>query len=125
MPARPRRLTFHRTKGFDLQGTSRALNGLPAKMVTRPGKWGNPFAIKDMAARFQLKPQAAHDKAIELHRQWMEGTLDPALWPGEAPPAIADIRAELSGHNLACWCRQDETCHADLLVVLANPETAA
>lgn len=119
--ARPRRLTYQRVKGFDLQGVSRALNGLPAKMVTRPGKWGNPFEIKDVAKRFKLEPQAAHDKAIELHRAWLEGTLDAALSPGISPPPLAEIVAELSGHNLACWCKPDETCHADLLIRLANP----
>lgn len=119
--ARPQRITYQRVKGFDLQGISRALNGLPAKMVTRPGKWGNPFEIKDVAKRFKLEPQAAHDKAIELHRAWMAGTLEAALAPGAAPPPVAEIIAELGGHNLACWCKPGETCHADLLIALANP----
>ena len=118
---RPQRITYQRIKGFDLQGKSQALNGLPAKMVTRPGKWGNPFEIKDVAKRFKLEPQAAHDKAIELHRAWMEGSLDTALTHDIEPPPISDIIAELSGHNLACWCKPGETCHADLLIALANP----
>lgn len=28
----------------------------------------------------------------------------------------------LQGKNLACWCRLDQPCHADTLLVLANPE---
>ena len=56
MPIKPQRITFERVKGFDLQGVSKSLNGLPAKMVTRPGKWGNPFVIKEIAARFGLDP---------------------------------------------------------------------
>ncbi len=119
--AQPRRITFRRVKGFDLQAKSRALNGRAAKMVTRPGKWGNPFGISDVAKRFHLDPQAAHDRAIELHRQWVEGSLDAELDPGFRPPPIDEMIAELGGHNLACWCRQDETCHADLLIALANP----
>ena len=119
--ARPQRISFQRVKGFDLQGVSMALNGLPAKMVTRPGKWGNPFEIKDVAKRFNLAPQAAHDKAIELHQAWMEHRLDAALAPGVTPPPTATIIAELGGHNLACWCKPGENCHADLLIAMANP----
>ncbi len=27
----------------------------------------------------------------------------------------------LRGHNLACWCKLDAPCHADVLLELANP----
>ncbi|MDR3473884.1 MAG: DUF4326 domain-containing protein [Devosia sp.] len=121
MATRPQRITFHRVKGFDLQGTSRALNGLPARMVTRPGKWGNPFEIKDVAQRFGLDAKAAQAKAVALHGEWLRGELDPPFDPDHAPPPVADIVAELGGHNLACWCKQGEPCHADLLIQLANP----
>jgi Domain of unknown function (DUF4326) len=121
MASPPQRITFHRVKGFDLQAGSRALNGLPAIMVTRPGKWGNPFEIKDVAARFNLDSAAAQAKAVALHRDWMEGRLDPALDPGKAPPDRAEIVAALGGHNLACWCKPGTSCHADFLIELANP----
>lgn len=32
-----------------------------------------------------------------------------------------DRVAELRGKNLACWCRLDQPCHADVLLELANP----
>jgi Domain of unknown function (DUF4326) len=121
MAPKPQRITFHRVKGFDLQGTSRALNGLPAKMVTRPGKWGNPFVIKDIAKRFELDDAAAQAKAVELCGQWLEGRLDPDLDPGRVPPPRAEMIAELGGHNLSCWCKPGEPCHADFLIELANP----
>ena len=97
--SRPQRITYQRVKGFDLQGKSQALNGLPAKMVTRPGRWGNPFEIKDVAKRFKLEPQAAHDKAIELHRAWMEGTLDTALKRAEPFGRALDGRAYAAPQN--------------------------
>jgi hypothetical protein len=28
----------------------------------------------------------------------------------------------LRGLNLACWCKIDEPCHADVLLELANPD---
>lgn len=37
------------------------------------------------------------------------------------PPTLAAIRAELAGHDLACWCPIGQPCHADVLLELANP----
>jgi hypothetical protein len=117
--ARPQRMQVSRKAGFNLQAASLALNGLPARLITRPGPWGNPFSIDDMATRYGLDRAAAQAKAVELCGHWLKGTLDPALSPGE-PPTRAVIRAELSGHNLACWCKAGTPCHADVLIELAN-----
>lgn len=117
--ARPQRLQLSRRAGFDLQATSRALNGLPAKPISRPGKWGNPFTIEETAKRYGLDRDAAQAKAVALCGEWLRGTLDPAISPGP-PPARDLIRAELGGHNLACWCRPGTPCHGDLLIELAN-----
>lgn len=35
-------------------------------------------------------------------------------------PSVADAVAELAGRDLACWCRPDQPCHADVLLELAN-----
>ena len=56
---------------------------------------------------------------MALAAEWLRGTLDPALSPG-APPSRSTIRAELGGHNLACWCKPGTPCHADTLLELAN-----
>jgi hypothetical protein len=108
-----------RKRGFDLQAASQALNGLPAKLVTRPGRWGNPFAIDDVAKRYRLDRDAAQAKAVAMCGEWLHGTLDSKLSPGP-PPSRDQIRAELKGHNLACWCRPGTPCHADVLIELAN-----
>ena len=116
---KPQRLQLSRQRGFDLQARSRQLNGLPAQVVARPGIWGNPFSIADMQARFGLDAAGARAKAVDLHRQWLERRLDPALDPGE-PPSVAEIRAALAGKNLACWCSLDGPCHAETLLLIAN-----
>lgn len=112
-------MQLSRKAGFNLQAASLALNGLPAKRITRPGKWGNPFTIDDMAERYGLDADAAQVKAVELCEAWLRGRLDKTLSPG-SPPARAEIRDDLAGYNLACWCRPGTPCHADVLIELAN-----
>ncbi len=119
MTARPQRLHLSRRKGFDLQASSKALNGLPAKLVSRPGKWGNPFSIDEVAKQYGLDRAAAQAKAVDLCTQWLIGAIDPALSPGP-PPTREAIRAELGAHNLACWCKPGTPCHADVLIEIAN-----
>ena len=112
-------MQLSRRRGFDLEAASRTLNGLPARRVTRPGPWGNPFTIADVAAKYHLDEAPAQAKAVELCGQWLRGEIDPALSPGP-PPSREVIRAELSQHNLACWCRPGTPCHADVLIEMAN-----
>jgi hypothetical protein len=124
MAVRPQRMSLTRRKGFRLDSASRALNGLPAKIVARPGKWGNPFTIADVMARFALDRDAAQARAVVLHRQWLEGGLAPELSPGDPPPTRAELVAALGGHNLSCWCKPGTPCHADTLIALSNPPEA-
>lgn len=112
-------MQLSRRAGYNLQAESHALNGLPAKRITRPGPWGNPFTIDDMARTYGLDRDAAQAKAVALCEEWLTGRLDPSLSPGPAPGRDA-IRAALAGHNLACWCRPGTPCHADVLIRLAN-----
>jgi hypothetical protein len=116
---KPQRMQLSRKAGFNLQAASKALNGLPAKRITRPGPWGNPFTIEETAKKYGLDDAAAQAKAVELCGKWLRGKLDKTLSPGD-PPSRADIRAELGGHNLACWCKPGTPCHADVLIELAN-----
>ena len=121
MTIRPIRLQFRRVKGFDLQALSRAANGRPAKLCTRPGKWGNPFKVErdtnwwrvvDVRTGNQVGPTYKHqstalDIAIDDFRR-------------EAEARAAEIRAELSGHNLACTCALSQPCHVDVYLKIAN-----
>ncbi|MCW4114782.1 DUF4326 domain-containing protein [Aurantimonas sp. MSK8Z-1] len=123
MPS-PVRLRLSRARGFDLQAASRAVNGLPAIAVTRPGPWGNPFV-----AGVSGVTDRAH--AVDLYRAMLAGSL--ALERGPALARQRDYRDRLkrdwpglAGHNLACWCRLDGgPCHADVLLeAVALLETA-
>jgi hypothetical protein len=112
----PARIQLSRRRGFDLQAASEAINGLPGYSVARPGKWGNPFTIADVAKELGIGRDAAQAEAVDRHRRWMLGELK----TDQLPPDRARIRAELAGLNLACWCRAGTPCHADTLIRLAN-----
>ncbi len=95
--------------------------------VTRPGKWGNRFAVGDVVQRFSkehvcetftVKTAA---QAVACYREYMEGHL-------ANPRAAAIVREalnDLRGKNLACWCAPNQPCHADVLLELANAGDAA
>lgn len=92
MSTSPKRLRRSRGKGSRLPAG--------AVVVTRPTKWGNPFAFE------------SRTKAVEA--------FDLAMRQGLLPITIADVRRELAGRDLACWCPLDSPCHADVLLEIAN-----
>lgn len=115
------RLQLSRRRGFDLQATSLALNGLPARPVGRPHLFGNPFST---AATFRLFLRRMSATAIMHAIKFEDG--EPALMPGIGMIVLRNrIRANvwhLRGHNLACWCRPDAACHADVYLDLLKTD---
>jgi len=67
--------------------------------VARPTKYSNPYRIGDPDV-----PDA--ETAVRLFR--------------ELPHDLDALRADLRKKDLACWCRLDQPCHADVLLELAN-----
>ena len=67
--------------------------------IGRPGKWGNPFAIKDGYTR---------EESIALHWGYIL----------KQPDLLRSIR-ELRGKTLGCWCKP-KACHGDTLAQLAS-----
>lgn len=108
----PVRLQLRRTARFSLQGTSRAVNGLEAVSVARPGRWGNPFPVDREGPLGRVAPDQAG--AVGFFRAMLD---DPEL---RAAAGYPDDLSELRGKNLACWCRPGTPCHADVLLELAN-----
>jgi hypothetical protein len=129
----PVRLQLSRHKGFDLQALSRSTNGLDAVNVARPFRWGNPWKIGDNIfedGRYRRCDTLAD--CIKAFRQFVDWDPDGpwtvyegsrlTCWGGYGPQHKNQktIKAELRGKNLACWCKQGEPCHADVLLELAN-----
>jgi hypothetical protein len=77
--------------------------------IGRPSKWGNPFShLQGTLAKFKV---ATREEAIEKYVEWIQG--QDAL--------LADIKSELKGKVLGCWCKPKD-CHGDILLELANGE---
>lgn len=121
----PVRMRLSRARGFNLQEASRALNGLPAVNVARPSVYGNPFPLSDAAAYLDDVKDAGlhgpgetpHVIAVRWFKEWLAGGLLAEV--GRRPPTTDHIAA-LRGKNLGCWCAPEATCHADVLLSLAN-----
>jgi Domain of unknown function (DUF4326) len=85
--------------------------------VDRSTSWGNPFVVGR---------DGTTDECVQKYEHLMAGF----VCVSEATPTIADQLAvrryvaahlgELRGKNLACWCRLDRRCHADVLLKLAS-----
>ncbi|SDA39125.1 DUF4326 domain-containing protein [Sinorhizobium sp. NFACC03] len=121
---KPVRLQLSRTKGFSLQQISEATNGLPAVNVARPSKYGNPVIkqdFDDLQAIYAAIGRPPIEGTWQYHAMkcfdaWIGGEI-PEL---DAPPTCDEIRRELQGKNLACWCKPGDPCHADVLLFIAN-----
>lgn len=99
-----------------------------AVIVARPTKWGNPWRVigsyvvwPDGINTNHDSHEAAVRRAVEYFRAWVSGRITGL--PIDGLGKIADIRAELAGRDLACWCPLTSACHADVLIELSNGGT--
>lgn len=115
----PLRIQRQRTKGWKMPDG--------AVYVGRPTLWGNPVVVNDKCSRAT---------AVKMYRRMLttsqtrlvgmlvyeDGTIAPlagiglTIWRNKVRQSLHDLR----GKDLACWCRLDQPCHADVLLELAN-----
>jgi hypothetical protein len=128
----PVRIQLSRAKGFSLQDASRLRNGLPAVKVDRSTGLGNPFPVckaqstcmgvtKDIwvvgtwsgpGMWFRDTKEEAIELAVKAYRAWL-------MSPSQAA-TLSKAILQCRGKNVACRCRADKPCHADVLLELAN-----
>ena len=75
-------------------------------------RWANPWSVNDHG----------RDAAVALYARWITGDIEAAamLPPGNwHRPTPDEIRGELRGHVLACWC-EPQPCHGDVLAAIAD-----
>lgn len=108
MSNKPIRIQRRRTRGFNLQIHSVRRNGLNAKYVGRPTKWGNKYKVGDRIVTLGGEMILTAEWAIWHYRNDLINS-----------PLIKEIGG-LRGFNLACFCKEGVLCHADVLLELAN-----
>lgn len=101
MPS-PARVQYSRTPGWRTPpGTV---------LVSGPTRWRNPFLLGEDGS-------ANRERAVAEFRA--------ALEEGRLEVSVEDVRHQLRGQNLGCWCPLDRPCHADVLLEIANREDRA
>lgn len=113
----PNRIQRKRTKGWKMPPG--------AVTVARPSIFGNPFKVSEMVtlreAGLLPEGETPRQAAVRNFSEWLEGKA--VVGQGAeiiAPPKTQTIRDHLRGKDLACWCRPDQPCHADVLLRIAN-----
>lgn len=108
---KPQRIQLRRTKGWRMPPNT--------VKVDRTSRWGNPFRVGEPWVRRRMEPGGGvkscgpirdNAQAVRLFKRF---TARKANY-------ILDVTEHLRGKNLACWCRLDKPCHADVLLEIAN-----
>jgi hypothetical protein len=92
----PQRIQRKRIKGWRMPPNTVS--------VTRPGRWGNPYLVS------------------EFGQEGAVNAFERDLRAGALPYSIEDVKRELRGKNLACYCALDQPCHANVLLEIANED---
>ena len=105
---KPKRIQRQRSKGWTMPKNT--------VYVGRPTKWGNDVKVGELD--LLTNKTYTQEDAVRLYegqlRQWS------ALIGKEN--FIKQVLEPLLGKNLACWCKLDAPCHADVLLRLANEQ---
>lgn len=112
----PKRIQLRRTKGW------RKPAG--CVIVGRGTRWGNPYKLDgtidlryirsdlhDIARSEQQKARSQREVVHAFHLNLLCGALS---------FTIRDVKRELRGKDLACWCGAESPCHAEVLLSIAN-----
>lgn len=72
---------------------------LDAVYVGRPTKWGNPIRLDGITRA----------ECLRRYKDWLR----------TQPQLVEDMKRELRGRHLVCWCAP-KMCHADVILKIAN-----
>ena len=97
----PKRVQRKRTKGWRMPENT--------VYVGRGSKWCNPHKV----AECQKEMKAYYTK-VSVRRFKKD------LLAGILAFTVKDMKSELKGKDLAYWCLEDDPCHGDVLLELAN-----
>ncbi len=115
----PKRIKLERTEGW------RKPDGVI--VVTRPGKWGNPFTIESAIEAGMIErhddPADQRKFVTDVFADWLASGPNSDWWFADGHERFVWMTANLAtlkGKDLACWCPLEGYCHADVLIDYAN-----
>jgi len=102
-----------------------------AVYVGPDSRWASPVTFSDVGAQYPslddgqvavlvmrtFEPLARNGRLHFPNWRHLGGRRGSVTW---TYPSVDEIRTELAGRDLACWCPPDLACHADVLLKLAN-----
>lgn len=108
----PKRIQLSRKRGWRMPENT--------VKVDRSSKWGNPFTIA-AAREAGYKGTDADLRlfSVTTFRAWLARQYSPDCREEQRAYILAHID-QLRGLDLVCWCPLDQSCHADVLLQLAN-----
>lgn len=78
--------------------------------IARPSKYGNPFSHQgDSIAKFKT---ASRKESVEKYREWLK----------TQPELIEDMKKELKGKVLGCFCYPGQRCHGQVIIDMIDPD---
>jgi hypothetical protein len=77
--------------------------------VGRPTRYGNPYKVSELG-----------ESALTCYRKELEWYLSGEGCDPKHTERVKEDLRNLRGKDLACWCRLDSKCHADILLEFAN-----
>jgi hypothetical protein len=78
--------------------------------VGRRTRWGNPYKIGEESDPYSHNIVKDNREAVQLFKEHLQHIL--YIDPSFLEP--------LRGKDLACWCKLEDFCHADILLEKAN-----
>jgi hypothetical protein len=75
--------------------------------IARPSKWGNDYSHKE-GTLAKYKVRTVREAIANYKRDLLSN-----------PKLLAEVKKELKGKILGCWCKPGP-CHGDVLLQIAN-----
>jgi len=109
---KPIRIQRKRTKGWKMPENT--------KCVDRSSNWGNLYAKGNQIPPYIFRQLSSEEMKMFPNYTIMDNAGAVYLFEKfQLPRMMTDLHL-LRGYNLACFCKLDEPCHANLLLELAN-----
>lgn len=107
----PARVQRRRTKGW------KAPEG--AVYVGRGSRWGNPYTITRTTPTHTVNGPSLN-AGYPTRRRATQAAADAyRVWLAADPARVDEVRQQLAGRTLMCWCHPADPCHGDVLLAVA------